>query len=200
MENYNPWNGDGVCFLYCLALPGIQFVFFWYFADGLCRFDNMNEKNALACVWDGRMSVTFHCRDCILVYVWGVWPFMMFCYLVLFMCTQAGFLLWVFLPHPSLVIYLTKSVPLDSTSDSLKPCIFAPHMGNVQSMSPAYIHLPAGGDLRQGWHISGNVQLTSPPHSYLIYPELSYSEYLIVSGHSTTAVTCVLKFSYVPNS
>ena len=52
-----------------------------------------------------------------------------------------------FFPHPLLAIYLTKSVPLDSTSDSLKSCIFAPHMDNVQSMPPVnHIHLTADGD------------------------------------------------------
>ena len=54
-------------------------------------------------------------------------------------------------PHPLLLIYLTKSVALDLTSDLLKPCIFAPHMGNVQSMPAVYhIHLMADGDSWQG--------------------------------------------------
>jgi hypothetical protein len=62
-------------------------------------------------------------------------------------------------------------------------------MVNVQSMPPVnHIHLMADGDSRQCSHISGNVQLTSPPHSYKICPEISYSEYLIVSDRSTTVV------------
>ena len=80
-------------------------------------------------------------------------------------------------------------MPLGSTSDSLKSCIFAPHKGNVQLMPPVNrIHLTVDEDSRQGSHISGNVQLASPPHSYHIYPELIYSEYFIDSGHSTAAV------------
>jgi len=62
-------------------------------------------------------------------------------------------------------------------------------MGNVQSVTPVYhIHLTADGDSRQGSHISGNAQLKCPSHFYRISPEISYSEYFIVSGRSTTAV------------
>ena len=76
-----------------------------------------------------------------------------------------------------------------STSDLEKPCIFAPHRVNVPLMPTANrIQLTAVGDSQQGSRISGNVQLASPPHSYHIYPETFYSEYLIVSGYSTTAV------------
>jgi hypothetical protein len=53
-------------------------------------------------------------------------------------------------------------VNFGSTSDLVKPCIFAPHRVNVQLMPPAnQIHLTADGDSRQGSRISGNVQLAS---------------------------------------
>jgi len=42
-----------------------------------------------------------------------------------------------------------------------------------------HIHFTANGDSRQGSYISGNVQLMFPPHSYKIYPEISYNDYLI---------------------
>jgi hypothetical protein len=80
-------------------------------------------------------------------------------------------------------------VPLGSTSDSLNSCNFEPHNDNVQLMPPANrVHSMADGDSWSGSHISGKVQLTSPPSYYHIYPEIFYSEYFIVSGHSTTVV------------